>query len=142
MTFLDISFGNNCNLLFVLGTKERVMPQNTTGVFSQGGMASNLFNPQATNRMLKDLWLVRRPNHDWVFEQGDIKQELSVPGVSDPYAFVHSLIWHGDIDGDDEEDYIIKFGEKVSYIVLYLSSEAIEGQIAKPVAIFYTGYCC
>ena len=53
-----------------------------------------------------------------------------------------SLVWRGDIDGDNMDDYIIKYGEKVIQIVLYLSSEAKDDELVKPVAVFYTGYCC
>jgi len=48
----------------------------------------------------------------------------------------------GDLDGDGQDDYIISFGEKFSQTVLYLSSEAVPGQLVKPVAVWYDGYCC
>ena len=52
------------------------------------------------------------------------------------------IVWQGDIDGDGKEDYIIHYGEESSQTVLYLSSFAKKGQIVRPVAAWYSGYCC
>ena len=50
--------------------------------------------------------------------------------------------WVGDIDGDGKSDFIISYGEESIEIILYLSSKAEGEQLVKPVAIWYSGYCC
>lgn len=52
------------------------------------------------------------------------------------------ILWKGDLDGDGKDDYIFSMGEQSSSTNLYLSSEAEEGQLVKPVASYYSGYCC
>ena len=53
-----------------------------------------------------------------------------------------SLLWKGDLDFDNEDDYIISFGDKAMGTFLYLSSEAGPDEIVKPVAVYSSGYCC
>jgi len=53
-----------------------------------------------------------------------------------------ALNFRGDLDGDGSLDYLIQYGEKFSQTVLYLSSLAGPNQIVKPVAVWYSGYCC
>jgi len=57
-------------------------------------------------------------------------------------AMPMGIVWQGDIDGDGKEDYIIHYGEESSQTVLYLSSFAKKGQIVRPVAAWFSGYCC
>ena len=52
------------------------------------------------------------------------------------------VIWMGDLDGDQQKDYIIEFGQKSSQVVLFLSSQARKGEFVRPVAVFLRGYCC
>ncbi|MEZ4921415.1 MAG: SH3 domain-containing protein [Saprospiraceae bacterium] len=47
----------------------------------------------------------------------------------------------GDIDGDGLNDYIIRYGEKGSILVLYLTKTG-NTNLIKAEAIFYAGYCC
>ncbi|MCB0628589.1 MAG: SH3 domain-containing protein [Saprospiraceae bacterium] len=73
-------------------------------------------------------------------EKDGIRQILS-PQIAD-LSDASQLMWVGDLDGDGQEDYIIKYGEKSVAIILYLSSEAEEDTLVKPVAVYYSGYCC
>lgn len=52
------------------------------------------------------------------------------------------ILWNGDLDGDQQDDYVIQYGEKWSHTVLYLSTVAADGEIVRPVAVYYSGYCC
>ena len=51
-------------------------------------------------------------------------------------------MYSGDIDSDGLEDYIISYGEKPGFSILFLSSEANDGDALKAVASFYSTYCC
>ncbi|MEZ5058685.1 MAG: SH3 domain-containing protein [Saprospiraceae bacterium] len=68
--------------------------------------------------------------------------------IIDPYKYdgitsgLESIIWYGDLDGDGFPDLIAKFGIKTNYTILFLSSETDSGQLLKPVAIYFGGYCC
>jgi len=67
--------------------------------------------------------------------EGNQQQKLAVhDGIQ--------IIWKGDLDGDGKNDYIFTSGEVSSSTTLYLSSEAGEDQLVKPVASYYSGYCC
>lgn len=55
---------------------------------------------------------------------------------------LYSIDWMGDLDRDGKPDYILNYGEKLTLTVLYLSSQASGAQIVKPVAVYYSGYCC
>ena len=50
--------------------------------------------------------------------------------------------WMGDLDQDGRMDYILKYGEKDSRTLLYLSSKRISQRLLLPVGCFYGGYCC
>jgi hypothetical protein len=52
------------------------------------------------------------------------------------------LIWRGDLDGDGRDDYLLRFGDKASQPILYLSTKARPGELVRPVAVFRSGYCC
>lgn len=67
-------------------------------------------------------------------------QTLNAP----PFETHITVVVHfmGDIDRDGQTDYILTFGEKSAETVLFLSSQARKGQLVRPVAIFFSGYCC
>ena len=76
----------------------------------------------------------------WVERDG--KKQLLNPKNDRFYTESVVLEWAGDIDGDGQSDYIITFGEETSECILYLSSKAEGDQLVKPVAVWFSGYCC
>jgi len=48
----------------------------------------------------------------------------------------------GDIDSDGIDDFIIIYEGKPGFTILFLSTEALKGNIFKDVACFYSTYCC
>lgn len=54
----------------------------------------------------------------------------------------NALSFVGDLDGDGKKDLIVQYGEKSARTVLYLSGSARKGEILRPVAVYYAGYCC
>ena len=75
-----------------------------------------------------------------VLQQGGQQQVLAKPGQFSDGGWY--LVCCGDLDGDQKKDYIIWYGEKGSKTILYLSKPAAKGQLVKPVAVYYAGYCC
>ncbi len=71
-----------------------------------------------------------------------LKRNGKVQLLNEQFGFAYSIFWKGDIDNDGKQDYILHFGEKAGYTVLFISSEASENEIVKPVSIFFSGYCC
>ncbi len=69
-----------------------------------------------------------------------IRQKLS--GAQTEFGPMTNLLWYGDLDGDGKMDYIIDFGEKAAHTVLFLSGKSEQGQLVKPVGVYYSGYCC
>jgi hypothetical protein len=53
-----------------------------------------------------------------------------------------ALAWAGDLDMDGNLDYIFEASGEIGYYVLYLSSQAEKGEIAKPVAVLWSWYTC
>lgn len=53
-----------------------------------------------------------------------------------------TLLWEGDLDGDGKPDFIFTANGELGYFVLYLSSQAGKGEVAKPVAVLWTWYTC
>lgn len=58
------------------------------------------------------------------------------------FGYPRCVFYCGDIDNDGKNDYIINYDEKSGYTVLYLSSKARPGELVRPVAVFFTTYCC
>ena len=84
------------------------------------------------------------PLHFWddqqlVLKNKGIRQIISPSSSTDgPW----NLYWSGDLDGDGQQDYIIQFGDKDARTQLYLSKSAAKNQLVRPVAVYYSGYCC
>ena len=146
-----ISTSDNRNLQFVIGSRTPLAgkaPISKLG-FGQSVEYKPLFSYtdwQPVDSTLKryNLAISRDTGHNFwdtqklVFQRNGIKQEVKSPS-SDGNWF---LLWCGDLDGDGNDDYIIQFGDKGAKTILYLSKPASKGQLLKPVAVYYSGYCC
>ncbi len=73
------------------------------------------------------------------FRRGEKKQTI----IEGAFIYSISVIGCGDIDSDDKVDYLIRYSsEKSSRKVLYLSSQAKEGEILGLACEEFFGYCC
>lgn len=75
---------------------------------------------------------------DLTLKKDNKSQILSKP----KFDLLTDIYFIADFDGDQENDFIIGYGEKGHIKVLYLSSLAKANELLKIVAIFYGGYCC
>ena len=148
-----ISANDNRNLQFIVGSRNPLSEktiQNKIG-YERSFYNLPLFTFEGTpidsvlrryNLAVSGDKTVDRANY-WdsqklVFHKNGIHQGIKPPSHDGHWY----LVWCGDLDGDDSDDYIIHFGEKWAGTVLYLSKPAGKGQVVKPVAVFYSGYCC
>lgn len=73
-------------------------------------------------------------------ERAGLRQKLNPKEV--PVLPLVGAMWIGDLDGDGHNDYVLNYGEKVAHTILYLSSQRGKGELVRPVAVYYSGYCC
>lgn len=78
-----------------------------------------------------------KPNELYLIN-GKNRQLLNKP----EYDYPVEIKFVGDLDGDSKDDYIIDYGDKMSIIVLYLTSKAKSGNLIENVAMFFAPYCC
>lgn len=145
-----ISTNDNLHLKFVLGSRtplpesdalERKSSLSSEALFVSAGKANDSILSRYNLAIRADKTM-DDPNY-WesqrlIFQKNGLKQAVK-PAFHDGLWY---LVWCGDLDGDKKDDYIIQFGEKGMNTVLFLSKPAEKGQIVKPVAVFYSGYCC
>ncbi len=73
----------------------------------------------------------------WQYQVGLTAQRLR----KESYGAI-ALDLAADLDGDGKQDLIVTYGEESTSTVLYLSTHARAGELLRPVAVFYSGYCC
>ena len=132
-----ISAQKNRGLLFIFGTTDNMKIKRLEGRFY--GFWSD---KKITIR--KEFQVDSIGNSEVLYLKKHGQKQLLTP-VHPEYQFYFSpynLVWEGDLDGDGKSDYIIRFGDKSRRTILFLSSEAREGEIVRPVAVYYSGYCC
>jgi Bacterial SH3 domain len=131
---MGITTNNNKNLLFIIGTTDRMIEGKVEGkslkkLHIKGIDEVKEFELSYNNRKSK-----------LIIKKDNLSQIISK--INNQYLYPTSVVWIGDLDKDGKKDYIIQYGEKSSKTILYLSSESEKDKIIKPVAIFYSGYCC
>jgi hypothetical protein len=52
------------------------------------------------------------------------------------------LLWVGDLDGDGRNDYLFNAPGEIGAYMLYLSTQARKGEMARLVAVMWHWYCC
>lgn len=67
---------------------------------------------------------------------------LSIEYSYTMYLYPNALAWAGDLDGDDKLDYIFRADGEIGYYVLYLSTLAAKGEVARPAAVLWQWYGC
>jgi len=130
--YTHIGTNKDEGLLFIIGSKKPITEQRKHG----------LYQPDFWSRNYKDLpefsLIGDEYTGDFSISNGKITQSLNKENRDIPA----SVLWRGDIDDDGKPDYIIHYGEDAGETYLYMSSEASEEEVVKPVAVYFSGYCC
>lgn len=69
-------------------------------------------------------------------------EPLSIEYSYTMYLYPNALAWAGDLDGDGKLDYIFRADGEIGYYVLYLTTLAGKGEIARPAAVLWQWYGC
>lgn len=69
-------------------------------------------------------------------------EPLSIEYSYTMYLYPNALAWAGDLDGDGKLDYIFRADGEIGYYVLYLTTLAAKGEIARPAAVLWHWYTC
>lgn len=148
------STNDNIHLRFILGTKQKLnfTKTNNRVVEADKRIYVSDFGVAFRHNFLKkyDLYInsVAKEQKEYynsielILRKNGKIQTLSSNDFYFSANIPMSLNWVGDIDGDGVDDYIVSYGDKSGGAILYLSSEAEEDQIVKPVALYRSGYCC
>ena len=134
LTDIGISSNNNENLIFIIGSNKKL----------NQSLISGIYNPNWWSRSFENIKNIEYKNENNVTKL-ILSSELKTQTLNfyrNRFYNPSSIIWQGDLDKDNKLDYIIHYGGKSGNTFLYLSSEAEKDQIVKPVAVFFSGYCC
>lgn len=152
-TNIVISGSNNKFLQFIIGSRSSLPEKYKTPVYFVGNAGISVYsmnyNDFAIDSILRqcNLRVGLNANDSYnsiekvILERQGTAQEIGSAEMGLDAA-IFSVLWCGDIDGDNKNDYIIHYGEKGSKTILYLSKASEKGQLIKPVAVFYSTYCC
>ncbi|MDX1910218.1 MAG: SH3 domain-containing protein [Saprospiraceae bacterium] len=75
-------------------------------------------------------------------KNGERQEIVPLPPFTATLDSLFDLIFAGDLDGDGRLDYIFSSQGEMGYYVLYLSSQAHKGELARPAAVLWTWYTC
>lgn len=133
LTDMGISSNENKNLLFIIGSKNELKTDLRNGMYSRSFFSNNFNNFAELDYSMEE----NKP----ILELNIGKKAQKMNEIDDYTLYPSGVIWKGDIDGDNKNDYIIHYGEKEGRSILYLSTR-LNNELIKPVSIFYSGYCC
>jgi len=74
-------------------------------------------------------------NFSYCYENRDIE-------LNEGETYPQSIVWRGDINSDQVDDFIIEYGVKMSKLVLVISERKKGEVVFNRVAEYYHGYCC
>lgn len=141
----SITVADNRGLILIIGSRERV-DQLTPGALLHETYPKAIENTRMPNPFPPSIQQERTKTavEPWrtrlFIQEGERRQFLNPHGSHMDTA--RRVLWNGDLDGDKQDDYVVQYGEKWSHTILYLSTAAEGDQIVRPVAVFYSGYCC
>jgi len=131
---IGISTDDNIDLLFIIGSKSKFALGEVKGKYNMNWWTRDF-------EEYEHLEIRAGQNCKKLILTNTDKEQLLNAHHQDYYS-PSGILWEGDLDNDGQLDYIIHYGEKSGKTYLYLSSEAERNQIVKPVALFFSGYCC
>ena len=118
-------------IIFIIGSRRKE-------IFSYfGQMPAEFKSGFVENNTLNENLFFDQENNELTYCYDNISYPLNFKGLHPERVF-----WKGDLDADGIEDFIIQHGYKESRFVLYLSSEAKEGELFKAIATYRSGFCC
>ena len=145
--FLETSStGDNAD--FIIGSKEPMQSIQLYNDFTKSLFLTSKMDEKAMAILQKHNITFKSKEKDnesffmLILERDGKQQVLNPNREEQPYDYAVNIEWAGDIDGDGKSDFIISYGEESVQCILYLSSKATGNQLVKPVAVWYTGYCC
>lgn len=133
-TDIGISTNDNKHLLFIVGTRKKLKNENVIGKYDLNWWTKEFDSYDNIN--------VQPGQNYQNLVLNDKGKEQILNLIPEYYLEPSNILWEGDLDEDGINDYIIHYGEKSGKTFLYLSSQAKDNQIVKPVAVFFSGYCC
>lgn len=138
-----ISTNDNKSLLFIIGSEKPLNEKILEGLYwKRFGDSFYQYTDQDFQALLKYGIQVDPAKYGFSITLKSLeKSQLLNPndaGISHAIA----IQWVGDLDDDGKLDFILHYGEKNGQTILYLSSEANKNEIVKPVAAYFSGYCC
>ena len=130
------------NLSFIIGSKKsnllnQEIVQGKHLYFLWHDLDSPLMKSELENLSLKLIENQEIKNwspYELYLVNGDKRQLLNKP----EYDFAFKIKFVGDLDGDSKDDFIIHYGHKVSVFVLYLTSQARDGNLIENVAMNFS----
>jgi len=141
-----VSVGNDNGLLLIIGSK-KPLKEGLRKCIDLNKMREDN-NNEFDEKKLKDYGIEKETikeqfgfHYQYRVNKGKKTQILSSVYGKEDYGFTH-IEFIGDIDGDNEMDYILGTDAEQGYDILFLSSEKKAGNIVEPVAYFYNCYCC
>lgn len=139
-----ITSSDNKNLLLILGSKKPLKTKTIKGAFWTGYNQYLYPFKNEYHEVFKkhgiELQQKEGPNLSIILKDKSKSQLLNPKEMKISYPTI--FLWKGDLDGDGQLDYIFHYGDKSGETILYLSSEAKDGEIVKPVAAYFSGFCC
>lgn len=140
-----ISTSDNRSLLFIIGSKKPLKEKILEGEeWERFSFSFFQYKEEDFEKIKKYGLEIKKVDNQSGFSiqltQGSKSQILNPKEMGIAHAM--SIQWAGDLDDDGQLDFIFHYGEKNGQTILYLSSEAKNGDIVKPMAAYFSGYCC
>lgn len=134
---LCISTNKIDSLLFIVGANQELSQRIITGGYQADCYNANINSSKYINNgFFHDLEAVQLS-----YCYNGIEQIISAVDITRE-THPSCILWRGDIDGDQKDDFIVDFGEKYGQSILFISCDAEKGNLLKAVACYYSGYCC
>lgn len=145
MSDFGVSTSDNQNLLFIIGSKKSLKEKIIKGEESENFTHSFEQYKEKDFETIKKYGLeikkVGNPSRFSIkLNRGSKSQILNPKKMNIAHAL--SIKWIGDLDDDGHLDFIFLYEGDIMQSILYLSSAAKDGEIVKPVAIYFNEICC
>lgn len=139
--------------IFIIGSKKELREKMNISKsnFNLFDNYEYTYDPKILNKRMVDAGIVYQKSEKYPHGETFVKSpngklysmgtsRLNLSNIHE--HFFDNIVFKGDIDNDEIDDYILRFGDKSSQTVLFLSTAAKEGELVAPVAVYFSGYCC